>query len=122
MKYISAAFGLIITAFSGFMLWHIMQGATVDRHLVYLFAGGVGFGMLLIIPTVVVGSLKALLDVIGQYLPQVVIGGRRAADPPVSAAAPATAAVVSPGPNPEPHPDGSAAPSIAGGNEQVDIG
>lgn len=82
MKYVAAVFGLLITAFSGFMLWSIMQGATVDRHLVYLFAGGVGFGMLLVIPTMVVGSLKALLGVIGPYLPQVVIGGRRASDPP----------------------------------------
>lgn len=122
MKYVSAALGLIVTAFSGFMLWHIMQGATVDRHLVYLFTGGVGFGMLLVIPTILVGSLKSLLSVIGPYLPQVVIGGRRATDPPVPVPAPATATVVSPGPNPEPHPDGSAAPSIAGGDEKVEVG
>lgn len=88
MKYLSAAIGLLVTAFSGFMLWRVMQGATVDRHLVYLFAAGVGFGMLLIIPTMIVGALKSLLGVIGPYLPQVMIGGRRASDPPVTAAPP----------------------------------
>jgi hypothetical protein len=82
VKYVAGIFGLLVTAFSGFMLWHVMQGPTVDRHLVYLFAAGVGFGMLLIIPTMIVGALKSLLGVIGPYLPQVVIGGRRATDPP----------------------------------------
>jgi hypothetical protein len=80
MKYISGILGLLVAAFSGFMLWHVMQDPTPDRHLVYLFAGGIGFGMLLIIPTVIVGSLKSLMGVIGPYLP--VIGGRRAGDPP----------------------------------------
>lgn len=85
MKYIAAVFGLLVTAFSGFMLWSTMQGATPDRHLVYLFAGGVGFGMLLVIPTLIIGTLKSLLGVVGPYLPQVMIGGRRATDPPASA-------------------------------------
>ena len=80
MKYISAALGFLLTAASAFMLWHLMQSPTPDRHLVYLAAGGVGFGMLLIIPTIIVGSLKSLMGVIGPYLP--VIGGRRAGDPP----------------------------------------
>lgn len=84
MKYISGVVGLLIAAASGFALWSVMQPTipahVPDRHLVYLFAGGVFFGALLIIPTVVVGSLKSLMSVIGPYLP--VIGGRRSTDPP----------------------------------------
>lgn len=84
MKYISGIIGLLIAAASGFAIWNLMQPTippTIpDRHEIYLFAGGVFFGALLIIPTVVVGSLKSLMGVVGPYLP--VIGGRRALDPP----------------------------------------
>lgn len=84
MKYLSGIIGLVIAGASGFALWTVMQPTVPahlpDRHLVYLFAGGVFFGALLIIPTVVVGSLKSLMGVIGPYLP--VVGGRRANDPP----------------------------------------
>jgi len=84
MKYISGVVGLLIAAASGFALWSLMQPTIPpqlpDRHLVYLFAAGVFFGALLIIPTVIVTTLKSLMGVIGPYLP--VIGGRRAGDPP----------------------------------------
>jgi len=84
MKYISGVVGLLIAAASGFALWSLMQPTIPpqlpDRHLVYLFAAGVFFGALLIIPTVIVTTLKSLMGVIGPYLP--VIGGRRATDPP----------------------------------------
>lgn len=84
MKYISFVIGVLIAGFSAFALWSVMQPTVPahlpDRHLVYLFAGGVFFGALLIIPTVIVGSLKSLMGVIGPYLP--VVGGRRSTDPP----------------------------------------
>jgi hypothetical protein len=84
MKYIPGIVGLLIAAASGFALWSVMQPTIPphipDRHVIYLFAGGVFFGALLIIPTVIVTTLKSLLDVIGKYIP--VIGGRRAGDPP----------------------------------------
>ena len=84
MKYISGVIGLLIAAASGFELWNVMQptvpASIPDRHLVYLFAGGVFFGALLIIPTVILTTLKSLSAILGQYIP--VIGGRRSGDPP----------------------------------------
>jgi hypothetical protein len=108
MKYIAAIFGLIVAAFSGFMLWHLMQAPAVDRHLVYLFSGGVGFGMLLVIPTIIVAALKSLLGVIGPYLPQVMIGGRRATDPPPTAAVPVVQPADTPSVIPSKHDDETA--------------
>jgi hypothetical protein len=84
MKYISGIVGLLIAAASGFALWGLLQPTIPphipDRHLIYLFAGGVFFGALLIIPTIILTTLKSLSAIIGQYIP--VIGGRRAGDPP----------------------------------------
>ena len=47
---------------------------------VYVAAGLIFFGALLIIPTQVTSGLKQTILIIGPYLP--VIGGRRAGDPP----------------------------------------
>jgi hypothetical protein len=84
MKYISGIIGLLIAAASGFALWSVLQPTVPphipDRHEIYLFAGGVFFGALLIIPTVIITTLKSLMGVLGPYLP--VIGGRRSTDPP----------------------------------------
>lgn len=86
MKYISGIVGLLIAAASGFALWTLMQPTippqVPDRHLVYLFAAGVFFGALLIIPTAILTTLKSLSAILGQYIP--VIGGRRAGDPPAA--------------------------------------
>ena len=81
MKYISGIVGVIFAVASGFGLWRAMQPAIPDRQLVYLFAAGVFFGALLIIPTVILTTLKSLMGIFGQYIP--VIGGRRPADPPL---------------------------------------
>lgn len=84
MKYISGVVGLLIAAASGFALWSLLQPTVPphipDRHLIYLFAAGVFFGALLIIPTAILTTLKSLSGILGQYIP--VIGGRRSGDPP----------------------------------------
>ena len=84
MKYISGVIGLLIAAASGFAIWSLMQPTippTIpDRHEIYLFAAGVFFGALLIIPTAILTTLKSLSAILVQYIP--VIGGRRAGDPP----------------------------------------
>ncbi len=83
-KYISGVIGVILAGGSAFELWSLMQPTIPphipDRHLVYLFAIGVFFGALLIIPTIIVTTLKSLFGVIGPYIPM--IGGRRITDPP----------------------------------------
>lgn len=72
---VATLFGLGITAASSFFLWSVMQPTTPpsvpDRHLVYLFAGGIAFGMAFVLPSVFYDRAKRFLAL----LPQVKIGG-----------------------------------------------
>lgn len=76
-------FGLLISAGSGFFIWMLMQQHTKpDVHLIYVAAAGIFFGALLIMPTIILTTLKQLLAIVGQYIPVTMIGGRRSTDPP----------------------------------------
>jgi hypothetical protein len=84
-KYFAFIFGIIIVLGCFFGIWRVLPpiGHSIDKnteHLIFLFAGGVFFGGLLMIPTIIIPAIKQLLDVVGTYIP--VIGGRRPADPP----------------------------------------
>lgn len=49
---------------------------------IYIAAGFIFFGALLIVPSAVTGGLKSVIVIVGPYIP--VIGGRRSGDPPAN--------------------------------------
>lgn len=81
-KIVGPLLGIAISAFGAALLIIEMQKAAVHSGHVYLFAGMFGFGCLLIVPSVVAGAMKQVIVVVGPYLPEVRIGGRRKTDPP----------------------------------------
>lgn len=72
---VATLFGFAIAGGSAVFLWRVMQPTTPpsvpDRHLVYLFAGGIAFGMAFVLPSVFYDRAKRFLAL----LPQVKIGG-----------------------------------------------
>ena len=81
-RVIAAFLGIIIAAFGAVLLVVEMQRPEAHSSHVYLFAGMFGFGCLLIVPSAFSGAVKQIIVVIGPYLPEVRIGGRRKSDPP----------------------------------------
>lgn len=71
---VATLFGLVIAGASGYFLWVIMQPTipptVVDRRLVYLFAGGIAFGMAFVLPSVFFDRAKRFLAL----LPSIKIG------------------------------------------------
>ena len=64
-------FGLTVTGSGGFFLWTVMQSPPVDRHLVYLGAGWIAVGCLIVAPKVLFDALKQLASL----LPSIKISG-----------------------------------------------
>lgn len=64
-------FGLALTGSGGFFLWTVMQAQPVDRHLVYLGAGWIAVGCLVVAPRALFDAMKKLASL----LPSIKIGG-----------------------------------------------
>ena len=62
------------------LVGEIRGGATVHKEHVYIAASLIGFGALLIVPSVILGAAKEGVTLVGTYLPM--RGGTRPADPP----------------------------------------
>lgn len=69
-KILVLLFGLAVTGSGGFFLWAVMQSQPVDRHLVYLGAGWIAVGCLIVAPKVLFSALKQLASL----LPTIKIG------------------------------------------------
>jgi hypothetical protein len=73
-KVLTLLFGLVVTASGGFFLWRVMQVTPIDRHLVYVGAGWIAVGCLIVAPKVLFNALKQLVSL----LPSIRIGGNGA--------------------------------------------
>lgn len=82
MRRLANLLGLVLLGFGGYLLWLEMQKDAPHSGHVYLMAGIMAFGCLLMVPTYIGEGLKAVVVVVGPYLPRVQIGGRRVDDPP----------------------------------------
>lgn len=82
MRRFANLLGLALLLFGGWLLFTEMQKPEPHSGHVYLMAGMMAFGCLLMVPTYIGEGLKAVVVVVGPYLPKVQIGGRRADDPP----------------------------------------
>lgn len=82
MKRIGLVLGVGLLGFGAYLLWFEMQKATPHTPHVYLMASMMALGTLLIAPAAVGEGLKQVVVVIGPYLPDIKIGGRRKSDPP----------------------------------------
>lgn len=69
-KIAATLIGLAIAGLSGFFLWRVMQPTvpptTPDRHLVYLFAGGIAFGMAFFLPSVFFDTASRFIGLVRQ--------------------------------------------------------
>lgn len=81
MKRLSILLGFALLVFGAYLLWLEMQKASPHSPHVYLMAGMMALGCLLIAPAAIGEGLKQVVVVIGPYLPDVMIGGRRKTDP-----------------------------------------
>lgn len=82
MRRLAAFLGFAVFLFGGYLLIVEMQKPASHPGHVYLFAGMMAFGTLLIVPSAVGEGLKQVIVVVGPYLPDIKIGGRRKTDPP----------------------------------------
>lgn len=71
----SVLVGLGLAATGGYFLKLEMAGATVHSMHVYVFAGMIGVGCLLIVPGPIVSALTQLGTAVGPYLPWLRRGG-----------------------------------------------
>lgn len=73
--------GLALVAVGVGVLVKELQVPPVHTAHVYISTGLIFFGALLVVPSVVTGSIRDIIVYVGPYIP--VLGGRRAGDPPV---------------------------------------
>lgn len=73
--------GLALVAVGVGVLVKELQVPPVHSAHVYIASGLIFFGALLIVPSVVTGSIRDIIVYVGPYIP--VLGGRRAGDPPI---------------------------------------
>lgn len=95
MKRIGLLLGVGLLLFGGFLLWTEMQKPAAHSPHVYLFAGMMALGTLLIAPAAIGQGLTIVVNAAATLLP-VWPGGRRSYDPP----APTTPPAVTPAPAP----------------------
>lgn len=81
MKRIGPLLGVILLGFGGYLLWLEMQKAAPHTPHVYLTAGIMVLGALLIAPTAIGQGLTVVVNAATAILP-VLPGGRRSYDPP----------------------------------------
>lgn len=82
MRRVANLIGLALLLFGGWLLFTEMQKPESHSAHIYVFAAMMAFGCLLIVPASIGDGLKAVVVVVGPYLPKVQIGGRRVDDPP----------------------------------------
>lgn len=79
---IAALVGLAIAAMGVLLLVTEIRTPPFHATHIYIAAGFIFFGALLIVPSAVTSGLRSVVLIVGPYVP--VIGGRRAGDPPAS--------------------------------------
>lgn len=82
MRGVVAIIGLAVAVLGAWLLVAEMQRPVTQPGNVYTFAAMIGFGCLLVIPAAISSAVKQLIIVVGPYLPEIRIGGRRRSDPP----------------------------------------
>lgn len=80
MRGVVALIGLVVAIFGGWLLVLEMQKPVSHPGNVYTFAAMIGFGCLIIIPAAITSAVKQIIVVVGPYLPEIRIGGRRWSD------------------------------------------
>jgi hypothetical protein len=61
--------GVALSGASGFFLYAEMTSPPAHSGHIYLFAGGIFLGALVMAPALIISPLKQLSDVVGPYLP-----------------------------------------------------